>query len=76
MRNEKLFSNKEGLPNQVIVRTHALLNNLQINCPTPPSNKSNAIPQELLYTRPIFLLMQLEKQRLMKHQQRQELGST
>jgi hypothetical protein len=35
MRNEKLFSNKEGLSNPVIRRTHALLNSLQINNPTP-----------------------------------------
>jgi hypothetical protein len=56
MRNEKLFSNEEGLPNQVIIRTHVLLNSLQINTSIDPPNKPIALPQELTYAGPkVFL---------------------
>jgi hypothetical protein len=52
MRNEKLFNNLDGQPSQVIIRTNALLNSLQIhNAPTIP-NKNNETPQELLYSGP------------------------
>jgi hypothetical protein len=49
MRNDKLFSNKEGLPNHVFIRIHALLNSLQTNASTPQPNKPIAIPEELTY---------------------------
>jgi hypothetical protein len=54
MRNEKFFNNLNGQPNQVIIRTNALLNSLQIHKnPTLPE-KTPITPVELSYSGPIF----------------------
>jgi hypothetical protein len=56
MRNEKLFNNLNGQPNQVIIRTNALLNSLQIHkAPALPA-KPPQTPLELSYSGPKFFV--------------------
>jgi hypothetical protein len=56
MRNEKLLNNLNGQPNQVIIRTNALLNSLQIHkAPTLPA-ETPPTPVELSYSGPIFFV--------------------
>jgi hypothetical protein len=50
MRNEKLFNNLEGQPSQVIIRTNALINSLQIHKHPSATPKTNETPSHLLYT--------------------------
>jgi hypothetical protein len=52
MRNEKLFNNIEGSPHQVIIRTNALLDSMQLHKPHVLPTKTLATPRELLYNGP------------------------
>jgi hypothetical protein len=52
MRNEKLFNNLESQPSQVIIRTNALINSLQIPKHPKPTPKMNETPSHLLYSGP------------------------
>jgi hypothetical protein len=52
MRNEKLFNNLDGQPNQVIIRANVLLNSLQLHNPPTLPKEVSVTPQELLYTGP------------------------
>jgi hypothetical protein len=56
MRNEKLFSNSNSQPNQVIIRANALLNSMQIQTAPSPPVKTLLTPPELSYSGPIFFV--------------------
>jgi hypothetical protein len=63
MRNEKLFNNLDGNPNQVIIRTNSLLGSLQLHNSPVMTTKSPSTPQELLYSGPkIFVDAAWKKQ--------------
>jgi hypothetical protein len=52
MRNEKLFNNLESQPSQVIFRTNALINSLQIQKLPTITQKISETPSHLLYSGP------------------------
>jgi hypothetical protein len=74
MKNEKLFSNKESLPNQVAIRTQALLHSLQLKPPKPPPIKTITFSEELAYTGPKIFVDAAWRNQTQGHSSKAGLG--
>jgi hypothetical protein len=74
MRNEKLFNNLNGQPNQVIIRTNALLNSLQIQKNPALAVTSSTTPIELSYSGPNFFVDAAWKKRANEQSSKAGIG--